>query len=391
MLTLIEIFDAKQYENIITPLSMENISKLIYVGSKEVMTKEKIQNLKRFFANRKFSVPIEFLYVERDNPHSILNRFTQISKNNPNCVFDATGGEDVILTSVGIIAGQLSLPVIRIDIKNGKCIVIHGDDGNLSFKTPLFSIEDFITLQGGNILRYSSVSDLTQEEAEDIKSLFSVNSNDCEAYSAFCNLISEFVTRDGKSIIINKEEFQKKAERTKYNVGKVLENLFKESLLHKIKEDDLTITCRVNSRAVALCLSKSGNALEYYTALTASKLTDKLTDVRVGVSIEWNDRKEYYETQNEIDVMAISNGLPMFISCKNGEVRKDALYELDTVARMLGGPYSKKVLVCTYISKNQGAREHFIRRAKDMGIKLVFNAHKKSPGEFTQFLKGASG
>lgn len=88
--------------------------------------------------------------------------------------------------------------------------------------------------------------------------------------------------------------------------------------------------------------------------------------------------------------MAISNGLPVFISCKNGEVRKEALYELDAVARAVGGTHTKKVLVCTYVSKNAGARDHIIKRARDMGIHLVFNAHKKSFNEFLRYLKTAT-
>lgn len=386
MYTLIEIFDAKQYENIITPICMKNISKLIYVGSKEVMTTEKIESIKRFFTAIRFNTPTEFLYIERDNAQSIKNRFTQIAKQNKNCIFDATGGEDVILTNLGVISERFSLPIIRINTKNKKCICVHGKLPGLTFEKPELSVSDFITLEGGRILFYDTVSGFTTEEADDIKSMFAVNSADCEAYSAFSSIVAEFISSDGRTISVNKSNYNKKLERTKYDLDGVFNRLTDRDLLQITDENENTVIYKTKSHIVPLCLKKSGNVLEYYTALAASSFTE-LSDIRVGVNIEWDISKNHYETQNEIDVMAISDGLPLFISCKNGEVKKDALYELDAVARALGGIYAKKVLVCTYISKNRSARDHFIKRANDMGIQLVFNSHKKSVAEFTRFLK----
>lgn len=391
MYTLIEIFDAKQYENIITPLSLKNISKLIYVGTKEVMTKELIENLKHFFIQKKFEIPVEYLFVERDNSSSILNRFTQIIQQNRNCLFDVTGGEDVVLSCVGIIAERFCVPIVRLDVKNCNPSVIHGDSLDLPIACPSFSVNDFITLQGGRVLRYNNVSNLSLEEADDIREIFRVNSEDCEAYSSFCNIISEFISHDKKRVVINKEEYRKKRERVRFNINKTLTLLIEKALLIKQSEDSDIEYYTTKSPIVTQCLLKSGNALEYYTALAAQALPHLFSDVRVGVNVEWDISKDIYETQNEIDVTAVCGGFPVFISCKNGEVRKDALYELDTVSRTLGGPYAKKILVCTYISKNKSAREHFIKRAKDMGIKLVFNSHKKSPEEFVRFLKYAIG
>lgn len=391
MYTLIEIFDAKQYENIITPLSLKGISKLIYVGTKEVMTKELIENLKSFFTQKKFKVPVEILFVERDNSSSIINRFTQIVQQNQNCIFDVTGGEDVVLSCVGIVAERFDVPIVRLNVENCTPCVIYGNNLELSVTCPSFTVDDFITLQGGRILRHDTVSHLTYEEAEDIRELFKVNAEDCEAYSSFCNIICEFISEDRKHIKLNKTDYQRKRERSRFNIDRILKMLIEKALLIKQSEDDRVVCYVAKSSVVIRCLLKSGNVLEYYTALAAASLPDCFSDIRVGVNVEWDISKNFYETQNEIDVTAVCGGFPVFISCKNGEVRKDALYELDTVSRTLGGPYAKKILVCTYISKSRSAREHFVKRANDMGIKLVFNSHKKAPDEFLRYLKYATG
>ena len=386
MYTLIEIFDAKQYENIITPLSLKGISKLIYVGTKEVMTKELIENLKSFFTQKKFKVPVEILFVERDNSSSIINRFTQIVQQNQNCIFDVTGGEDVVLSCVGIVAERFDVPIVRLNVENCTPCVIYGNNLELSVTCPSFTVDDFITLQGGRILRHDTVSHLTYEEAEDIRELFKVNAEDCEAYSSFCNIICEFISEDRKHIKLNKTDYQRKRERSRFNIDRILKMLIEKALLIKQSEDDRVVCYVAKSSVVIRCLLKSGNVLEYYTALAAASLPDCFSDIRVGVNVEWDISKNFYETQNEIDVTAVCGGFPVFISCKNGSVSKEALYELQAVGDRFGGQYAKKILLTTYINRNNNARKFIIQRAKDMNIAIIEGIDKISIEEIKKKL-----
>ncbi len=388
MCTLIEIFDAKQYENIITPVSLD-IKKLVYVGTKEVMTGEKINNIRLFFDRIKYSVPLEFYYVERDNEASIKNRLVQIIKSNPDAVFDATGGEDVILTNVGVISERYSIPVIRIDVRTKKCTFVHGRPKNLSFKKASLGVFDLISLQGGHVLSYDDINSFTYEDIATLKSVFEVNSHNPEAFSAMCNAVSEFLSEDYKTLGIIKSDLEKNITRARRDIYPVLRLLEEKNLIGKIDENERTLTYKIKSHIVSMCLKKSGNALEYYSAIAMAE-TKSLSDIKVGVQIEWDVRKKYFETQNEIDVMAISSSLPVFVSCKNGEVKKEALYELDSVARALGGTYAKKVLICTYLSKNISARERILERARDMGIEIIFNAHTKPFERFVYYLEKAT-
>lgn len=389
MYTLIEIFDAKQYENILSPTMLDNLSKVIYVGTKQIMTQRKISDLKSFYRGRKSTLPLEFLYVERDNADSVKKRLLQLVRNNKNCIFDVTGGEDVILTVVGMVASQFDVPIIRINAKDGSIAYLHGDAPALTSLRSDISLNDAIVLQGGKIRHCETIYALAEEDVFALQEMFQINSLDCEAYSAFCNTVADCVTKNGKKIVINKSDFDTKLKRTTKDVKGVLDSLCERKLLIKESDTPALATYRICYGLIPKLIMKAGNVLEYYTAYAASSLTDTVRDIKMGVSIEWNDTSGFFDTQNEIDVMAISNMHPLFISCKNGEVRKEALYELDAVSRALGGAYAKKLLVCTHISKNASAREHFIKRADDMGIGLVRDAHKLSFEKFTYYLKKA--
>ena len=71
-------------------------------------------------------------------------------------------------------------------------------------------------------------------------------------------------------------------------------------------------------------LSKSGTVLELYTllcVLSAKSLSgSSLVGSAVsGAVIDWeNPPDEFDDVKNEIDVLATTGAIPVFISCKNG-------------------------------------------------------------------------
>ena len=68
--------------------------------------------------------------------------------------------------------------------------------------------------------------------------------------------------------------------------------------------------------------------------------------------------------------------MPVFISCKNGIFDSDELYKLSTVAAKFGGPYVKKVLVTTGLSRmNWGKQKQLKARAREMDIAIIDDFH----------------
>ena len=85
--------------------------------------------------------------------------------------------------------------------------------------------------------------------------------------------------------------------------------------------------------------------------------------------------------------MLMCGAVPVFISCKNGDVKVEELYKLEAVANRFGGKYAKKVLVITQPEK-LGEREEPIRlRAKQMGIRLMVDIDGMTEEELAEELR----
>ena len=389
MKTLIEIFDSKQFENIISPISLKNINKVIFVGTKNTMSKDRIDNVESFLNLLMPEIITEYVFVERDNSDSVMKCLENIIKQNENCILDVTGGEDVLLVCAGIFAQKHTLPIIRTNASDGNLTLIYGSAENISFKKCSLDISHFILLQGGNIRFSETIDHFTENDIIDIKELFSVNAANCEAYICFCNFVSEFICAEDSTFSFHESELDKKSIASKNHINFVINQLLTKKLIYETSQKADILSFRMRSALITACLKKSGNVLEYYTAIALKKSKVNFNDIRVGTSVEWNDKGVRYETQNEIDVLAVYNNFPIFISCKNGEVKKEALYELDTVSTTLGGAYCKRILVCTGISKNFSARRHLIERAKDMNIHLIYDVHKNSFDNFLHYLENS--
>ena len=109
-----------------------------------------------------------------------------------------------------------------------------------------------------------------------------------------------------------------------------------------------------------------GSILEMYT-FAKMKRKYPAEDCRVGVHIDWDGviHSGGQDVLNEIDVMVMDDNLPVFISCKIGNVNQMALYELETVANQFGGKYVRKILA---IGKPLSAGYQL--RAEEMGIEV---------------------
>ena len=131
---------------------------------------------------------------------------------------------------------------------------------------------------------------------------------------------------------------------------------------------------------VKQCLTKAGQALEMTVLRAAMEAreadgTPSYTDAMTGVFIDWDGEIPSQggpDTENEIDVLLMHGMVPVFISCKNGQVEMDELFKLGTVADRFGGTYAKKVLVATALTDSIST-QHLLQRAEDMGIRVVTN------------------
>ena len=85
-------------------------------------------------------------------------------------------------------------------------------------------------------------------------------------------------------------------------------------------------------------------------------------------------------------VIAVIGVVPVFISCKNGDVKKEALYELETVANRFGGKYAKKIIMVGALNDFDDSTKFLLERAKDMDISVIETERIKSHTELSDII-----
>ena len=160
----------------------------------------------------------------------------------------------------------------------------------------------------------------------------------------------------------------------------IIGSLKSKELITVYEDDGETVTVGFKNEQVMRCLSKAGQVLEMkvYKELKNYKGADGeplFNDVMNGVQIDWDGNLEEEGewgdtgTKNEVDVIAMNNAKPLFVSCKNGKFDANELYKLKTVAERFGGTYAKMMLVATKIPSNK--YKSFMQRAIDMNIEVI--------------------
>ena len=132
------------------------------------------------------------------------------------------------------------------------------------------------------------------------------------------------------------------------------------------------------------CLQNHGIWLELF-AYVSAKRSGLFSDVRTSVLVDW-DGSEYNSkgTRNEVDVLAVHNVTPVFISCKMGVPTPLALSEIKMLSDKFGGERTQTVLLTAAdVEKKNPA---VAQRARDLGIYLL-DVRKMDSGALAKRLR----
>ncbi len=400
MKTIIEFFDECQLENVIAVLRFKP-EKVVFIGFNESMKENRIETLRRFFELRKLPVELEFRHVARYRFDLIVEKLEQILDENEDCCFDLTGGKELTLTAMGMVASHMSVPMFQFNVRTGRFIPVSNCDDLLPPDEECMTVHEIVVLNGGEI-DYNDVNDyqwnLTNEFRKDIDLLWEICRKDCKRWNRQINVFGSFekyVPMFGLTVEVDTDWLAGLRCDTLLD-DYIIGSLIKHGLIHHYEYDCGRLKFTYKNEQIHQCLTKAGNVLELYTYLTAKDISDLnpgyFDDQDIGVVVDWDGiihrkNENIIETRNEVDVIVMKDMIPVFISCKNGEVTKDALYELETVAEKFGGEYAKKILVCTYLNSNKDSASHIRQRANDMGIEIIYDVHRMSNEDFFNALK----
>lgn len=395
MRTIVEFYDKDDLDNTLS-LFVYAPERVIYIvpdGTDCAGMEQRYQSVLR---RHDISVVMQFISVDLYSFSGIRRVLTGLIKGEGPFVFDMTGGNDISLAAMGAVSVEKQVPLLRFEPESKRP---HWYLGKCPFErqfAPKLSCEDWFALYGAKFSpdnRAFEEWDINEELRRDAATLWTFCAQDIQAWNDDCGFPARLAYKSGNkdplTVSLSADSFKKEMRRPKWDKEFLL-YLHEHGLIRDLTVTDQRVAFTFKNEQILRILKKAGNLLELYTCSTALA-TGKYHDCRIGVFINWDgmdqkEKKSHLDTTNELDVFLIRDFSPMFISCKNGEVRNDALYELQSIAERFGGKHIRKALVSTYVNPSSASRQHILHRAQHMGIKLVGQVHQMSQDELRRVL-----
>lgn len=384
--TLVEFFDTTQIENVSAILRFKP-HKVIFIGFKNTMNKRRIRAIEKFLKLRykgKYNPQIEYISdIFSYDLDGIVDLLQNIVEENEDVYFDITGGKEITLVAAGIVSARKKVSMFLYNVTTGTVFKLRGCENLPETKTPELTIRETIVLNGGEIIRDRASKydwDFHSGFKKDIEAMWNIckknpwdwneQTSSIANFAKFGKVTRDFVVTADLAYLSNK----------KYDAGinkYIIKDLINAKLISDFYiYDNDKISFKAKNEQIYKCLTKAGDLLELYTYVVLKEIQEEnpgfIDDIDMGVWVDWDGRtegdKSAAETMNEIDVILMCDEVPVFISCKNGAVKKDALYELNTVSQHFGNKYNKRILIAAcgdFFAKDE---KYLFRRADDMGI-----------------------
>lgn len=284
----------------------------------------------------KMRLPKTRVQFERVNMHmideikSVLERVVDIYKNHEIEV-DITGGSE-LMTACGLwVCREHNLTPIYADYYTER--IFHVFTYERLYEIEHISFDDYLTAVGG---KYLASSDETPEEAD-----FDRITRTAEYIFSHMYAWKEFFRHitNGYSATGIMSFSMGKLARNRQCMD-LLHVFLREGFCEQQGKDSYRFSSEIDKRRMTVY----GIWLEMYIYIKASECYD---EVLMGTHIDWNDSDHMDLNDNEIDVLVMRRSQPIFISCKMTEVKKEAVYEVNALAKRLGGDYAKSFVATT--------------------------------------------
>ena len=306
---------------------------------------DKANTLKIYYEKNFKNVKLEIFDVEEGNKKALEKIIDNVKEKN--IIVNLTGGKRINSLILLDLCIKEKLTAVYIDIK--KQIMYEFKD-------------DIVKSSGGKIVEDSS--ELCNKKdliyfAEQISNNLGLWHN--YKQKLYESSIFEHDSNEPQRIYIHTQIL----ENEEINLlDKILSKLKEMNEINYRKEKD-KITVNFNNYYLKAFIFKSGTWLE----IEINKLINSIEEVdeaKNGVMFLWNDENQ--AVRNELDVVAVKDSVPIFISCKDSDKYNEmALNELNVYAEKFGGENSYKILVAT----KEPIKSPVRTRAKEMGIHLI--------------------
>lgn len=387
-MTLIEIFDRDHMDNLAACLYLKP-EKAIFLGDGKHM-EAPLARIGHLLGTQTRVMPY---HVDLGDTGDIQRVLKYILRTREEFVIDITGGSEQVILAVGMVLGSLepdrrkSVQVQKFDPATGAVLDADGDGKVIVGEPVALTVEQLVALYGGVIFPDSRQPGL-HYRPEDVEPLWNAMCAHRKDWNKAVMALNEFESRCDSDIHICLDLFQAAQRINRFDEKEARLRWLLDQLSRCAVIDDRStaeMLCYVYlDPMLQSCARKAGNLLEIKALLEARAVQSEgkpyFHDCVMGVNIDWDGvvhdtAKRVPETRNEIDLILMRGMVPLFVSCKNGEIGEEELYKLNTVARQFGGTHARKMLIATELDRGKpAANQAFLQRARDMGIYVVADA-----------------
>lgn len=354
---LINLLDEHNEANIIAIKEL-NPSKVYYIRNKN--DNDKMNGVINYYKNNSSQMEIKDFIVDEGDYKQFKNIINAEKDNN--IIVNLTGGKRINSLLLLDLCIKNKITAIYIDIKN-RFMYEFKDGVNLIYKNfEDLDIEDIVKAAGGKLVEDSLElyykKDLIYFSEQISRNLDLWHEYKKRLYEAS---IFEHDSDDPKRIYIHKENLSDKEIRLLNTILNKLKEMKEINYIEKHNK----ITVDFSNSYLKSFIFKSGTWLEIETNKLVNKV-DGIDESKNGVMFLWNNMN--YSVRNELDVVAVKDSVPIFISCKDSDKYNEmALNELNVYANKIGGDNSYKILVAT----KEPLKIPIRKRAEEMGINLI--------------------
>ena len=327
---------------------------------KDKSYQDKENTLKIYYEKNFKNVKLEFLDMEEGNKSALEEIIDNVKEKN--IIVNLTGGKRINSLILLDICLKNKIKTLYIDIK--KQIMYEFKDNIVMYEKTFedLEIDDIVKASGGKIVEDSS--ELCNKE--DLIYFAEQISNNLELWHKYKqqlyeSSIFEHDKNEPQRIYIHTETLENK----EINLLDKILSKFKEMNEISYRKENDKITVNFNNNYLKAFIFKSGTWLEIETNKLINNI-EEIDEAKNGVMFLWDDENQF--VRNELDVVAVKDSVPIFISCKDSDKYNEmALNELNVYATKFGGENAYKILVAT----KEPIKSPVKIRAKEMGIHLI--------------------
>lgn len=397
MSVVFEFLSIEPIENLITPMHYK-IDTVVYFTYKALKKDRAVitQSFLEKYCNVK---NVEFVEIPDDNMEKCFNVMYKKIKaySKEKCYFDITGAESVSPVVFGMISREFNTPIHMFNIEKNEIIefeegAIGSIDRDEKHQDIKLDLKKYIEMKGGVI---SGAERCDEKYRDDVYRVIEIEKKYEKNWNKLTHLTHGLLREvEGKrTLTVDKSygevlgELEKIAIKPK-ELNAFLDDMEAAGLVTGLIHENGKCKFKLKNDFMRKLLEKGGNCLEYYTYYEQVEGSE---DCLQSVRLDWDgalkskrpiknikseDINILPDVFNEVDVMSIDGVIPTFISCKSGNMddaaKRNALYELDSVARRFGGKYAKKRLMTTVPFTGV-----FAERANEMWIQVLKVGKKK--------------